>query len=71
MKEAFEALSRPSASDRKEANAWLVDFEKSPQAWTVAHTLLLEPPGSPCRFFGANIFHNKIRHDMSQLNAGR
>eukprot|EP01041_Mallomonas_annulata_P005792 gene5792-11694_t len=65
VKQAYDALG--AQVDNRKANEWLMDFERSPAAWEVAHLLLLEPRKSPYRFFGANILHNKIRQDIEQL----
>jgi transportin-3 len=44
-----------------------VEFELQPEAWQVAQALVAEAPGNNFRFYGANIFYNKIRRDFHQL----
>ena len=68
VKNAIIALSIPSETLR--ANQWLVDFEKSNDAWEVADRLLSEAPGSSNRFFGAKFLYSKIQRNFGQLNEG-
>ena len=68
VKNAINALSIPAETLR--ANQWLVDFEKSNNAWEVADRLLSEAPGSSHRFFGAKFLYSKIQRDFGQLNEG-
>lgn len=44
-----------------------MEFELQPEAWEVAQALLSESHGNNYRFYGANIFYNKIRRDFHQL----
>jgi hypothetical protein len=52
----------PSADD------WLKQFECQEQAWALSNALLLEPPGSVFRFWGAKILYKKARYDFIQLD---
>ena len=65
-REAITALGTPS---HDAANSWLTEFESTPEAWEAAQTLLQDPPGSTTRFYGANMFYNKIRRDFIQLRS--
>lgn len=47
----------------------MTEFEVTPEAWNTAQSLLQDPPGTNTRFYGANIFYNKIRRDYIQLKA--
>jgi hypothetical protein len=53
----------------READSWLSEFESKAQAWTIASVLLVEPPTSVFRFWGAKILYRKIRYDITQLDA--
>jgi hypothetical protein len=64
-KAAIDALDSPQHC--LEASAWLVAFERTPDAWTVAQQLMQEHPSTNKRFHGANMFYHKIRGDFLQL----
>lgn len=64
VKAAITQLGKdPSADD------WLEQFECQEQAWTLSNALLLEPPGSVFRLWGAKILYKKARYDFIQLDA--
>lgn len=67
--QAREAISALGTAAHDDANQWLTEFEVTPDAWNVAQALLQDPPGTNNRFYGANIFYNKIRRDYIQLKA--
>lgn len=58
-------MSNPSETAK--ANEWLVEFEKSPAAWTAGDALLRENKGSPCRFFGAKFLYAKVCRQFHEL----
>jgi hypothetical protein len=65
--QAKAAICALGTSNAQEANKWLMEFELQSEAWEIAQTLLLESQGNNYRFYGANIFYNKIRRDFHQL----
>jgi hypothetical protein len=69
LEQAREAIRALGTSAHDEANTWLTEFEITPEAWGVAQTMLQDPPGTNTRFYGANIFYNKIRRDYIQLKS--
>lgn len=66
VKHAIQALS--VGNETKQANQWLVEFEKEAVAWEIADKLLKEDIDTPYRFFGARIFYSKIQRQFYQLN---
>ena len=67
VKQYITALSDHTKTQT--ANAWLVQFEKSHEAWEIIQQLLMEPAGSPHRYFSAIMLHNKSQRDLTtQLN---
>ena len=66
VKQAIVALSEPSQTIQ--ANEWLVNFEKSSDAWTIADELLTIPSEAQFNFFGAKFKYSKIQKDFYQLN---
>ena len=58
VKYAINALSAPN--ETRNANDWLISFEKSSEAWSASEQLLNEPPGM-YRFFGAKFLYSKIQ----------
>lgn len=63
---AINALSNPQETQR--ANEWLVNFEKSMQAWEVADLCLMES-ASHLRFFGAKFIYSKIQRQFLTLDS--
>lgn len=60
--QALESLYKnPDKQAKDEANAWLQDFQKTPEAWQTANSLLLaqDLPLEP-RLFAAQTFRTKV-----------
>ncbi|KAL0080626.1 armadillo-type protein [Phycomyces blakesleeanus] len=68
--EALSALYSSSNSQaKKEASRWLEDFQKQPEAWTVANYLLtMENSNTETRLFAAQTLRQKITYDLRELN---
>lgn len=65
VKEAIDALSNPQKT--KTANEWLIQFEKSPDAWVVSERMLHET-NQTYGFFGAKFLYSKIQKQAILLN---
>lgn len=65
VKYAINALSVPN--ETRNANDWLISFEKSSEAWSASEQLLNEPPGM-YRFFGAKFLYSKIQKQSILLS---
>ncbi|KAJ1922290.1 Nuclear import receptor [Mycoemilia scoparia] len=62
--------SDPSA--KKQANDWLQDFQKKPEAWMVVDTILRTPLSelqAEAKMFSAQTLRNKIINDLSDLDS--
>lgn len=66
VKGAIAALGATNTT--KEANEWLVEFERSPLAWEVSDLLLRNPSNSIERFFGAKFLYSKIARQFFQIS---
>jgi transportin-3 len=67
--QALETLYRnPDKAAKDQANAWLQDFQKTPEAWQTANSLLLaqDLPLEP-RLFAAQTFRTKTTFDLDQV----
>lgn len=64
---ALSGVSMIDADETKRANRWMVEFERSRDAWNVADQLLREPTGSPCIFFGAKVLYSKLKRDFKDF----
>ena len=63
--------SQVDPQQRRQADRWLNDFQKTVEAWQVADALL-QSQGTDAAaqaelFFGAQTIHAKIRYDFSEL----
>ncbi|KAI9357076.1 armadillo-type protein [Zopfochytrium polystomum] len=57
-----------AARRRKEADIWLKDFQKTPEAWTIADALIrLDGVMPESQLFAAQTLRQKVRHDLDQL----
>ncbi|XP_066920866.1 importin-13-like [Clytia hemisphaerica] len=52
---------------RNEAHRWLLELQKSPQAWQVSLLLLDATKPTECQYYGAVILHYKICHMMTEV----
>lgn len=69
-KAAISALqSLADTTEIKRAEHWLIDFERTSDAWEVSNLLLSEPLDSPHLFWGAKILYTKIKRDFHQLES--
>ena len=68
LKQAIEALYAVGSSEqaRNEANAWLMRFAASPNAWEAAR-LLLDDSVAEVQYFGANLLFTKVRSEWHTL----
>lgn len=66
---ALQSLySDPDANAKQQANDALLRFQKTPQAWSTANTLLLSPKlPLEARMFAAQTFRAKVTFDLEQL----
>ena len=66
---ALQALYHdPNSSAKQEANLALLQFQKTPQAWNTANTLLLSQDlPLESRLFSAQTFRSKVTFDLEQL----
>jgi hypothetical protein len=67
-KAAISAL-QSTPDEIKRANNWLIDFERTTDAWEVSNLLSSEPLESQCLFWGAKILYTKIKRDFHQLES--
>ncbi|KXN83654.1 hypothetical protein AN958_01220 [Leucoagaricus sp. SymC.cos] len=52
------------------ANAWLQDYQHSPEAWATSNVLLLTPDAPPsAKLFAAQTFRAKVTYDLHQVDA--
>ncbi|THH18937.1 hypothetical protein EW146_g2139 [Bondarzewia mesenterica] len=68
---ALDVFSRaPDKASLEKANAWLQDFQHSPEAWSTCNILLrsLEAPAA-AKLFAAQTFRSKVTYDLHQVNA--
>ena len=65
---ALSGVSMVDVADSKRANKWMIEFERSRDAWSVADQMIREPTGSPCIFFGAKILYSKLKRDFKDFN---
>jgi transportin-3 len=58
----------PDADARREANASLQNFQKTPEAWSTA-SLILSAPDAPveAKMFAGQTFKSKITYDLGDL----
>ncbi|TDL28505.1 ARM repeat-containing protein [Rickenella mellea] len=67
---ALDVLNQ--ASDKtsfERANAWLQDFQHSPDAWSTCNILLLSQDSPPvAKLFAAQTFRAKVTFDLSQVD---
>ncbi|CAO1619937.1 unnamed protein product [Parajaminaea phylloscopi] len=69
--QALESLYKnPDKAAKDSANSWLQAFQKTPEAWQTANSLLLaqDLPIEP-RLFAAQTFRTKTTHDLDQVPA--
>lgn len=66
---ALQALyHNPDAQAKQQANQALLQFQKTPQAWSTANTLLLaQDVPLESRLFSAQTFRSKVTFDLEQL----
>ncbi|KAH7910876.1 armadillo-type protein [Hygrophoropsis aurantiaca] len=67
---ALDVFSRaPDKSALENANAWLQDFQHSPEAWSTCNVLLLSPDAPPAaKLFAAQTFRSKVTYDLHQVD---
>ncbi|KAF8647942.1 hypothetical protein AX16_006474 [Volvariella volvacea WC 439] len=67
---ALDVFSRaPDKASLDRANAWLQDFQHSPEAWTACNVLLLSPDAPPAaKLFAAQTFRTKVTYDLHQVD---
>jgi hypothetical protein len=63
VKETMLALNNPGQTQA--ANAMLMQFEQSNEAWQVLDLLLREPPGSAHRFLASITLYSKVQRDLT------
>jgi len=68
--EAIQVLSRGVGADVAKADRWLVEFERSSEAWIVADELASDTSANSDihTFWGAKFMYSKIQRDFHQLN---
>eukprot|EP00820_Chromera_velia_P009427 Cvel_21163.t3-p1 / transcript=Cvel_21163.t3 / gene=Cvel_21163 / organism=Chromera_velia_CCMP2878 / gene_product=Importin-13, putative / transcript_product=Importin-13, putative / location=Cvel_scaffold1963:12621-27853(-) / protein_length=1257 / sequence_SO=supercontig / SO=protein_coding / is_pseudo=false len=49
---------------RQAANAWMMQFQNTPEAWTLSHNLISSTDAT-FQFVGLQVLHYKIRHQFS------
>ncbi|KAI0307897.1 armadillo-type protein [Multifurca ochricompacta] len=67
---ALDVFSRaPDKASLEKANAWLQDFQHSPEAWTTCN-LILRSPDAPqaAKLFAAQTFRTKVTYDLAQVD---
>ncbi|KAI0053348.1 ARM repeat-containing protein [Auriscalpium vulgare] len=67
---ALDVFSRaPDRVSLEKANAWLQDFQHSPEAWTTCN-ILLRSPDAPlaAKLFAAQTFRSKVTYDLHQVD---
>ena len=63
-----QSFTPVGAPQRREADAWLCQFQRQAAAWQVSDQLLhRDGVDENVRFFAAQTLHTKIRHDFSDL----
>ncbi|KAJ7932491.1 armadillo-type protein [Mycena leptocephala] len=67
---AIDVFSRaPDKASLDQANAWLQDFQHSPDAWATCNVLLLSPDVPPAaKLFAAQTFRAKVTYDLHQVD---
>lgn len=65
VKQAIDALSNPQST--KSANDWLMQFERSPDAWPISERMLHDP-NQTYAFFGAKFLYSKIQKQALLLS---
>lgn len=66
-KAAIDALNQ--SQETNSANQWLMQFEGTSDAWSIADALARDMTNPSYRFFGARILYNKIQTDFKQLDS--
>ncbi|KAJ7038295.1 armadillo-type protein [Mycena alexandri] len=67
---ALDVFSRaPDKPSLERANAWLQEFQHSPDAWATCNVLLLTPDvPAPAKLFAAQTFRAKVTYDLNQVD---
>ncbi|ETW87387.1 hypothetical protein HETIRDRAFT_431738 [Heterobasidion irregulare TC 32-1] len=67
---ALDVFSRaPDKPSLDKANAWLQDFQHSPEAWSTCNILLRSPDApAPAKLFAAQTFRSKVTYDLNQID---
>ncbi|KAJ1650909.1 Nuclear import receptor [Dispira simplex] len=59
-----------NAEEKQKANTWLLDFQRTPQAWSAADGILNTSTGSPeGQIFAAQTLRHKITYDLVELGS--
>ena len=53
--------------ERNQAHVWLLELQKSPQAWQVSLLLLDSTKSMECQYYGAVILHHKVCNMLSEV----
>ena len=53
--------------ERTQAHVWLLELQKSPQAWQVSLLLLDSTKTMECQYYGAVILHHKVCYMLSEV----
>lgn len=66
---ALDVFSRaPDKASLESANAWLQDFQHSPEAWAACNVLLQDASAPPAaKLFAAQTFRSKVTYDLHQV----
>ncbi|KAJ7630843.1 armadillo-type protein [Roridomyces roridus] len=67
--DVFNPDRAPDKASIEQANAWLQDFQHSPDAWATCNVLLLSPDApAPAKIFAAQTFRTKVTYDLNQVD---
>ncbi|KAI0687777.1 ARM repeat-containing protein [Cytidiella melzeri] len=68
---ALEVFGRaPDKASLERANAWLQEFQHSPEAWSTCNVLLLSPETPvAAKLFAAQTFRTKVTYDLHQVDS--
>ncbi|KAJ3385809.1 Nuclear import receptor [Lobulomyces angularis] len=68
---ALQVLNAPNVErkQRKEAEKWLDNFQKTDEAWTVSEKILRENSATDAKFFAAQTLRQKVLYDFKRLDS--
>lgn len=61
--------NHPNTPEQQVAHQWLLSLQTSPEGWQISWMLLHAQKPVEAQYFGANILHYKISHDVKDIDS--